>query len=462
MKFWQKAYLLTLALFLLALNGGVAVVLSAARRQAWQAQCGVFLAQQHAVAQSFAADAAAVSARRPEQLPRLGQDYARQFKKRGVLLRVSQGDTLWADELPAPDTPLPTVPPAGQRVHAALESGGRHMLYVAAMLPAPPEDVTIICAFDTEEFFAAWAHMERICYLAGAAVSLVLAAALYGVLRGLSRPMERLARTAATLADGDYTARCALSSRDEVGQLADTMNTMAARVEENMEALREEAQKKQVLVDNVAHELRTPLTAVRGYAEYIQRAELSEDERYEATQYIVEEAGRLAAMSERLLQMSALRGEDVQREPIDLPSLVEQAVRTVKPRARQREVAVAAVQLDACTVQGEAVLLESLAVNLIDNAVKACDAGGQVEISLRQGGQGIELLVRDTGRGMDAETLRHIGEPFFRPDKARSRAQGGAGLGLALCRQIAESHGAHLTFTSTPGKGTTACVTFTA
>ena len=74
----------------------------------------------------------------------------------------------------------------------------------------------------------------------------------------------------------------------------------------------------------------------------------------------------------------------------------------------------------------------------------------------------LTLTVQDTGRGMDAETLAHIGEPFYRPDKARSREQGGAGLGLALCFQIAQSHGAALSFTSAPGAGTTAAVIFTA
>lgn len=90
---------------------------------------------------------------------------------------------------------------------------------------------------------------------------------------------------------------------------------------------------KQQLVDNVAHELRTPLTAVGGYAEYIQRAELSEEEKYEAAQYIVEEANRLAVMSERLLQMAALRGEQAARESVDVPALLEKAARTVAPKA---------------------------------------------------------------------------------------------------------------------------------
>ena len=229
-----------------------------------------------------------------------------------------------------------------------------------------------------------------------------------------------------------------------------------------MAELRETARRKQQLVDNVAHELRTPLTAVGCYAEYIQRAELSEEEKYEAAQYIVEEANRLAVMSERLLQMAALRGEQAAREPVDVPALLEKAARTVAPKAAARGVALEPVRADACTVQGEAALLESLMVNLADNAVKACGPGGSVRLCARRETGRLTLTVQDTGRGMDAETLAHIGEPFYRPDKARSREQGGAGLGLALCFQIAQSHGAALSFTSAPGAGTTAAVIFTA
>ena len=412
LKFWQKTYLLTLALFLLALGGGTTAIASVSQQRAFEAECGKLLAQQHSVAQSLAADAAAVQARRPEALPRLAQNYAGQLKRSGVFLRVAQAGDVWADELPQPDSALPEVPPEGQRVHTVLLSGGRHVLYV--------------------------------------------------VLRGLSRPMERLARVAGRLADGDYTARSPERTRDEVGQLAHALNEMAARVERNVAELRETARRKQQLVDNVAHELRTPLTAVGGYAEYIQRAELSEEEKYEAAQYIVEEANRLAVMSERLLQMAALRGEQAAREPVDVPALLEKAARTVAPKAAARGVALEPVQADACTVQGEAALLESLMVNLADNAVKACGPGGSVRLCARRETGRLTLTVQDTGRGMDAETLAHIGEPFYRPDKARSREQGGAGLGLALCFQIAQSHGAALSFTSAPGAGTTAAVIFTA
>ena len=460
LKFWQKTYLLTLALFLLALYGGIAAIASAAQQRAFEAQCGMLLERQHAAAQSLAADAAAVYARRPEALPRLAESYAAQAGGAGMFLRVAHGGELWADTLPAPDTALPEIPPEGQRVHAVLTAGQRHMLYVSAFLPAPPEDVSVTCAFDMEDFFAEWEQTRSVFYTAAAAVSAVLAVALYVVLRGLSRPMERLAAVAGRLADGDYTARSPLRGTDEVGQLAHALNEMAERVEQNVSELQETAYRKQQLVDNVAHELRTPLTAVGGYAQYLQRAELSDEEKYEATQYIVDETERLSAMSRRLLQMAALRGETAAREPVEVPALLGRVVRTVAPKADSRGVLLCMEQTPGYIVYGEAPLLESLLVNLTDNAVKACEAGDSVTLSARAGEACVILRVQDTGCGMDEQTLARLGDPFFRPDKARSRKQGGAGLGLALCRQIAESHGAHIEYASERGVGTIAEVSF--
>lgn len=166
LKFWQKTYLLTLALFLLALGGGTTAIASVSQQRAFEAECGKLLAQQHSVAQSLAADAAAVQARRPEALPRLAQNYAGQLKRSGVFLRVAQAGDVWADELPQPDSALPEVPPEGQRVHTVLLSGGRHVLYISAVLPAPPEDVAVTCAFDMEAFFVQWAQTRRAFLLA--------------------------------------------------------------------------------------------------------------------------------------------------------------------------------------------------------------------------------------------------------------------------------------------------------
>ena len=243
--------------------------------------------------------------------------------------------------------------------------------------------------------------------------------------------------------------------------MARALDEMADQVQKNIEKLEQSAQRKQQLVDNMAHELRTPLTAIGGYAEYVQRVELSEKERYEATSYIIDETRRLAAMSERLLQMAALRGERAVCTPVDVSLLLEAVFSTMRSKARERQINLRVKSSFTGIIQGEKVLLESLLINLTDNALKACAPGDIVELGAEHTGNYIRLWVKDTGCGMDQETIQRLGDPFFRPDKARSREQGGAGLGISLCRAIAAAHGAQLRFESTPGEGTIASAFFT-
>ena len=117
MKFWQKAYVLTLALFFVTLCGSIAALGLISQNQSFESECGKLLVQQHATAQSFVTDAAAVQARRPAALAQLARNYAAQ--QQGGL-KVQQGENVWADTLPAPDAELPDPPAQGQRVHTCL------------------------------------------------------------------------------------------------------------------------------------------------------------------------------------------------------------------------------------------------------------------------------------------------------------------------------------------------------
>lgn len=459
MKFWQKAYILTLTLFLVTMCASIAVLGVVSQNQSYEAECGKILAQQHALAQNFVTDVAAVNARRPAAVSQLAQNYAAQQKD--VFLKVEQGENVWIDTLPIPDTELPEPPEEGKRVHTVRVSDENHFLYVTARLPGPPEKMVMTCAYNIEPFFEQWKQIWRTIILASIGAFLFLAIALYVILRGLSRPMERLALVAGRLAQGDYNTRSQERGKDEVGKLARALNEMADCVQKNIEQLEQSAQNKQQLVDNVAHELRTPLTAIGGYAEYMQRAELSAEERYEVTEYIVNETKRLTAMSERLLRMAALRDEKAVVSPVNISDLLENAFRTLEPKARSTKVCLKKGAISAGYILGEKALLESLLVNLGDNGIKACGQGGTVQLGAEKLPDAIRLWVSDTGCGMDAETIGHLGEPFFRPDKARSREHGGAGLGISLCKAIVKAHDAQLDFDSRPGKGTVVSVYFT-
>jgi signal transduction histidine kinase len=190
-------------------------------------------------------------------------------------------------------------------------------------------------------------------------------------------------------------------------------------------------------IDNLAHELRTPLTSIRGYAEYLQNAAAGEEERYSAAQYIIGESRRLSEIWDKLLILANVREGEIAFERVDIPALfgrVKMAFPGVEYEAAERY------------VRGDAALLQSLVMNLVSNAVRLSFCGNVLE-------------VRDTGCGMSADMLSRLNKPNYRKDI--SGKTGGNGLGVPLCHQIARAHRAQLSFTSVPGEGTTARVTFT-
>ena len=461
LSFWQKIYLCTLALFLLCLNAGVFAVASLGQQRSFEAERDRLLTRQHFIAQSLAQDMSAVEARRPGALPALAEDYADSYADEKTALRITWGEDSLADLLPRTDGgTLPQSSKEGIRSWSVLSCGGRRWLFVSTLLPGQSTRTELVCAFDMEEFFDGWQTTSRGFQLIALAVSALLAAGLWFTLRGLGRPLTRLADAARAIGDGDYTVRAELAGGDEIGRLAAAFNEMARRTGETVAGLAEAAEEKQRLADSMAHELRTPLTAIGGYAEYIARAELSGEERTEAAEIIRQETRRLSAMSERLLAMASLREGKLDAAPLDLAEVVRAALHTVRPKAAQKELRIVVPQLMSCPMQGDRDLLVSLAVNLLDNAVKASRQGGRVTLSLRTEEAGPLLEITDEGTGMSEETLARLGEPFFRADRARSRAQGGTGLGVAFCFAVAAAHGAQLTYLSKEGQGTTVRVQF--
>ncbi len=156
-----------------------------------------------------------------------------------------------------------------------------------------------------------------------------------------------------------------------------------------------------------------------------------------SAQNIITESDRLYAVAERMLHLFSLEHEEITREPFDLSEVLVRSLRSIDPKAHAAQVSFKIDQLSQVMLQGDAVLVQSLITNLLDNAVKACSSGGVVSVKMYTHDQTAILQVADNGCGLTQEALDALGEPFYRPDKARSRKQGGAGLGVALCNQIA-------------------------
>ena len=268
--------------------------------------------------------------------------------------------------------------------------------------------------------------------------------------RALS-PINRLTRLARRISAEDLSQRLDMPlPDDEVGQLAHTFNDMIARLED---AFRRQRQ----FTADASHELRTPLTAVKGQVEVALQRERSSDAYREVLRVVNQDVDRMARLIGSLLTLArADAGEiPIALEPISLADVVSGALEQVQAVAGQRGVALRQARESSVIVRADEDLLLQLLLNLLDNAIKHTPEHGEVTVGWTPHVDYVELWVRDTGIGIASEHLPHLFERFYRVDKARSRAEGGSGLGLSICRWIAEAHGGSIFAESLPGKGST-------
>lgn len=338
-----------------------------------------------------------------------------------------------------------------------VEKGPETMVCIYGRFPAPYQDYGLLYTSNLRDTLSSWRHMKDMLILIGVIVTFTVAICLMGFLEIIFRPLQQISKTSSIIANGDYHSRLPVLGKDEVADMSRSFNLMAEKVEAHIRLLQDTADKKQRFIDNFAHELRTPLTAIYGYAEYMQRASLSEAECYESTQFIMSECRRLQNMAYQLLELAELR--EITMEDCDIAELFRCSGDIMQMKAAEKKVRLE-YDCRADLVRGNQELLLSLLNNLIDNAIKASLPESVVCISSfkEQGRTVIEVV--DFGFGMSKDQISHIKEAFYRVEKCRSRGLGGAGLGLSICDQIAGMHHAKLTFHSDLGKGTVARLTF--
>ncbi|MER6828527.1 DUF4153 domain-containing protein [Streptosporangium sp. NPDC000563] len=265
------------------------------------------------------------------------------------------------------------------------------------------------------------------------AVAVVFALIMVQLLgRGMTKPLREMAAAAQTIAKGRYGLRVTASSRDEVGELARAFNAMAADLGEVDRQRRE-------LVANVSHELRTPITALRAVLENVVDGVSEPDPVTLGTALAqTERLGRLVA---QLLDLSRLESGArlIEREDVELRPLCEQALREA---VLAREGVVARCEVPGgLSLRADPDLLAQVLANLLDNAVRHSPAGGAVVLAATARGEGVRLRVSDQGPGIAVEDRARAFERFSRLDAGRAADDGGAGLGLAITKEIVELHG---------------------
>ena len=275
----------------------------------------------------------------------------------------------------------------------------------------------------------------------------------------LTKPLEKLQKVSQSFGEGNYDARISINSRDEIGKLANTYNSMADSVEKHMEELKQMVTRQEQFVADFTHELKTPMTSIIGYADTLRSRELTREQQVMAASYIFSEGQRLESMSMKLFDFIYTKQHKIDKKKLSIKRLMDAVKTSTQPLLDAKNIK---LTLDSPNryILGDLDLLKSAFINLVDNGRKASSEGSEIIFSCKIADNMANISVQDFGVGISKEHLDKICDAFYMVDKSRSRKEGGAGLGLSLSALIFDAHGATMNVDSTLGKGTEFTISF--
>ncbi|MFI7128434.1 ATP-binding protein [Nonomuraea sp. NPDC050153] len=340
----------------------------------------------------------------------------------------------------------------------ALPRAGTNGLGSGGTSLGPAEHTAVVAAVSLDEMRSTIDRLRVACLLTGAVLLGVLALVGGVAIRAGLSPLRRVEETAAAIADGDLTRRVPepAGRSTEVGRLARSLNKMLAQIEQGVAAKVESEARMRTFVADVSHELRTPLFGIKGFSELYR---MGGTEAGPALARIESESGRLARLVEDLLLLAGLDESDgpgLDLTPMDLRTLAADARHDFAALAPSRPVTFTGPSggpAASAPVLGDEARLRQVVSNLVGNAITHTPPSTPVRIGVGTEGAEAVLVIEDEGPGLDAEEAARVFDRFYRADGSRTRATGGAGLGLAIVRSIVTAHGGRVEVRSSPGRG---------
>ena len=339
-------------------------------------------------------------------------------------------------------------------VYCLIESEGKTVLDTAGCIRISGESYFLCVRFDAEDLMALRdREISSFVTLHFFTVGVCIAAMLL-ISYMVSKPVRSLSRAAKLIGEGQYQQRAEVHSLDEIGDLSLSFNAMAKSIEQKVTALEGYAKQQKDFVASFSHELKTPMTSIIGYADMLRSAELDGEDAFMAANFIFSEGKRLEALSLKLMDLVVLDKNEFPLSRGYSRRVLGHVVAVVTPMLEKNGLTLE-TSIEQQQILYEKDLLLTLVTNLVDNARKASEPGKKIVLTGKKQQNRYRITVKDEGIGVPAEELSRITEAFFMVDKSRSRAQHGAGLGLAIANRIAQLHGSDLHFESTVGEGTT-------
>ena len=298
------------------------------------------------------------------------------------------------------------------------------------------------------------AKEEVILLITGAIIFLLVAAFfVHQGMQKLLQPLTKLQQAVHNMADGDYEARVEVKSKDEIGTLSAAFNQMAQSIQQE-----DEAQKS--FLATVSHELRTPISYVKGYSEAIQSGLITLEKCDEAISLIARESARMERLTNELMQL-ARKEESIltESDSLVLAEIIRDALSLLEQKITLKKILIKQQLNEDLIVVGDEQKLKQVFINIIENALHYSKEQATVWIESKQLNNKVQIVILDEGIGIPTEDLPYITERFYRVNKARSRADGGSGLGLSIVEQIMKQHQGNIKIESVLGQGTKVVLT---
>jgi len=401
-------------------------------------------------------DAGLQHAIRVELGSRVHNDLAfRLFNEDGQLLVTSESDDLIATLWNAPDGWNHDSP---YFVFQTVKPDGQSRAYRTCSLRVTTDDgraCTAQASYTLDRMDASLVVFRRVCAASFGMAAVLSLLSGYILARRSLRPVQALTDTAERIGANSLSERIPLAGTgDELDRLASTLNNMLERVEQHVRRV-------QQFTADASHELRSPLAALRGTAEVALSMPRSMSELRQVLEESIDHYDRLSRIAEDLLLLArADAGHEIAHmELVRLDEAAASVVDLYAPLALDRSIDLVMEDHGEISLQGDGARLRQLVGNLIDNAIKFSNAGSKIRVSVTSEDGVAKITIADTGEGIAAEHLPRVLDRFYRADQARSTKHGGAGLGLPICRAIAQAHSGTIMLSSTQGKGTVAVVT---
>lgn len=274
--------------------------------------------------------------------------------------------------------------------------------------------------------------------------------------RFITKPLRRINKVATKMSGLDFTEKCLVKSKDELGNLGNTMNFLGENLDEALTSLKEVNSKLQEDIDrerkienmrkefiaDVSHELKTPITLIKGYAEGIKDGIFVEEGMESSLEVILEETDKMGNLVKDMLELSSLESGKIElnKENFEVDELIRNVLKKLSHSIDSKEIQLE-TKLYSCKAVGEVFKLDQVVTNFLTNAIRHTTVGGKINIEMNQIAEGVKIEFENSGSAIEDKELSKIWDKFYKVDKSRNRKEGGTGLGLSIVKNIIELHG---------------------